>query len=156
MKAFTIWQPWASLIVIGAKPYEFRGWYPPESIIGARLGLHAAARPLKIPEVKELAYKLNRGDLSVCLKPEIAVPFLEKVLANPTKLPLSHMLATAILGKPKRGDECAHEFGIEKGGNDRDRPGTFNWGWPMLDIQPFEPPIEARGAQGFWNWSRQE
>jgi hypothetical protein len=24
MKALTIWQPWASLIMIGAKPYEFR------------------------------------------------------------------------------------------------------------------------------------
>ena len=25
MLALTIWQPWASLIMIGAKPYEFRG-----------------------------------------------------------------------------------------------------------------------------------
>jgi len=24
MKALTIWQPWASLIMIGAKPFEFR------------------------------------------------------------------------------------------------------------------------------------
>ena len=24
MKALTIWQPWASLIMVGAKPYEFR------------------------------------------------------------------------------------------------------------------------------------
>ena len=24
MKGLTIWQPWASLIMIGAKPYEFR------------------------------------------------------------------------------------------------------------------------------------
>jgi hypothetical protein len=24
MKALTIWQPWASLIMIGAKPVEFR------------------------------------------------------------------------------------------------------------------------------------
>jgi len=26
MKALTIWQPWASLIMAGYKPYEFRGW----------------------------------------------------------------------------------------------------------------------------------
>src|SRR5690348_14114849 len=25
-KALTIWQPWASLIMMGAKPYEFRRW----------------------------------------------------------------------------------------------------------------------------------
>jgi len=24
IRAITIWQPWASLIIIGAKPYEFR------------------------------------------------------------------------------------------------------------------------------------
>lgn len=26
MKALTIYQPWASLVMIGAKPHEFRGW----------------------------------------------------------------------------------------------------------------------------------
>jgi hypothetical protein len=26
MKALTIYQPWASLVMIGAKPYEFRRW----------------------------------------------------------------------------------------------------------------------------------
>src|SRR4051812_29168039 len=25
-KALTIWQPWATLIVLGAKPHEFRRW----------------------------------------------------------------------------------------------------------------------------------
>jgi hypothetical protein len=37
MKAITVWQPWASLIAIGAKPYEFRGWQPPRAIIGQRI-----------------------------------------------------------------------------------------------------------------------
>lgn len=36
MKALTIWQPWASLIMIGAKPYEFRSWQPPAWLIGKR------------------------------------------------------------------------------------------------------------------------
>ena len=47
MKALTIWQPWASLIAMGAKPYEFRGWKPPKSLIGQRLAIHAGARPVK-------------------------------------------------------------------------------------------------------------
>jgi hypothetical protein len=34
MKALTIWQPWATLIMIGAKPHEFRGqWIWPEDRI---------------------------------------------------------------------------------------------------------------------------
>jgi len=56
------------------------------------------------------------------------------------------------LGEPKSGDECAREFG-ENAINDSDREGTFNWGWPMTDIEPLVPPSPARGAQGFWNWS---
>ena len=29
MRALTIWQPWASLIIIGAKPFEWRRWRAP-------------------------------------------------------------------------------------------------------------------------------
>lgn len=45
MRAITIWQPWASLILVGAKPYEFRPKpfheyvNPPE--VGERMGLAA-------------------------------------------------------------------------------------------------------------------
>ena len=54
MKALTIWQPWASLIIAGVKPYEFRGWYPPASIIGRRIAIHAGARPVRKAEIAEL------------------------------------------------------------------------------------------------------
>jgi hypothetical protein len=50
MKARTIWQPWASLIMIGAKPYEFRGRsylaYIDHPLPGERIGIHAGARHL--------------------------------------------------------------------------------------------------------------
>lgn len=29
MKALSLWQPWATLIAIGAKQYETRGWSTP-------------------------------------------------------------------------------------------------------------------------------
>jgi hypothetical protein len=32
MKAPAIWQPWATLIIIRAKPYEFRHWNYAERI----------------------------------------------------------------------------------------------------------------------------
>ena len=54
MKALTIWQPWASLIIAGAKPFEFRGWRPPASLIGQRIVIHAAAR--KIDKALEAQY----------------------------------------------------------------------------------------------------
>jgi hypothetical protein len=37
MKALTIWQPWASLIMAGCKPYEFRRWAAPQRLVGQRL-----------------------------------------------------------------------------------------------------------------------
>ena len=158
MKVITVWQPWASLIAIGAKPYEFRGWIPPASLIDKRIGIHAGARPIKRIEVATLIQQLgdetNEG--LPCLRKDIALPFLTRVynslLDGIEILPRSHILCTGVLGTPKSGEECAAEFGIEAG-NDSDRDGTFNWGWPITDIQDLEPPIPFRGAQGFWNWS---
>ena len=165
MKAFTIWQPWASLIMIGAKPYEFRSWKPPAWLVGQRMAIHAGARPVKAKEVKALVDALNgRTSEQPCLHKDIALPMLERVLAALSKspdtlwgttealtLPLSHVLGTVRVGEPKRGDLCAVEFG-EDAGNDSDRAGTFNWGWPMLDISHLEPPRAAKGAQGLWDW----
>lgn len=163
MKALTVYQPWATLIMIGAKPYEFRGWKPPRSVIGQRIAIHAGARPVKAGEVRALIMALHGdGRMSVpCLRGDAALPLLDRILdgtkkslalfGEPLALPLSHILGTAIVGEPKRGDLCAAEFG-EEAGNDSDRDGTFNWGWPMIDVQPAEPPIPARGAQGLWNW----
>ncbi|WWT39816.1 hypothetical protein [Microcystis phage Mwe-JY25] len=165
MKALTIWQPWASLIAIGAKPYEFRGWKPPRAIIGQRIAIHAGARPVKASEVRRLLLAL-KGDprmANPCLKADIAIPALERVLASLARspdtlfnteavaaIPYSHIVCTAVVGEPKRGDDCAREFG-EDAGNDSDREDTFNWGWPMLRVEPCMPPVPARGAQGLWS-----
>jgi len=166
MKALTIWQPWATLIMIGAKPYEFRSWQPPRWLIGQRLAIHAGARPVKASEVRALVMALKgSGNLAnPCLNKDVALPVLERVLAALKKspdtlfdtpeqltLPISHILGSVRVGEPKRGDVVAHEFG-EDAGNDSDREGTFNWGWPMLDIKQEEPPVPARGAQGLWDW----
>jgi hypothetical protein len=153
MKALTVWQPWATLIAIGAKPYEFRGWKPPKSMIGQRLAIHAGARPIRRVEVLEL--------LNQCKHPEHygrpsfhverALPVLRACYDGTAALPLSHIVCTVTLGEPKRGDLCAVEFG-EDAANDSNRDGTFNWGWPMLEVAELQPPVSARGAQGFWDW----
>lgn len=163
MKGLTIWQPWASLILIGAKPYEFRSWQPPRYVVGKRLAIHAGARAVKPGEVRELIDALEgKVGQQPCLYATPALELLRKVergLAEAKmpsmkrtafRLPLSSVIATAVVGAPKRGDECAREFGI-RAGNDSDRDGTFNWGWPMLQIEPLLPPVEMAGAQGLWD-----
>lgn len=155
MKALTIWQPWATLIVQGAKPYEFRGWKPPRSLIGQRIAIHAGARPIRRDEIQMLLLQLRDPKRygAPCLHAPLAIPVLDIAYQNPKggALPLSHVLATAILGEPKHGDACAAEFD-EQAGNDSDRDEHFNWGWPLTGIVRLEPPVPAKGAQGFWEW----
>lgn len=156
MDAITVWQPWATLIANLAKPYEFRGWRFPPRMIGQRIAIHAGARPVRRVEIANLLKQLHDPHIfgQPCLHRELALPILECALQNPKTiaLPLSHVVCTVRLGEPKRGDECAREFGAHAG-NDSDRDGTFNWGWPMLEVEPLLPPVPARGAQGFWKWS---
>lgn len=153
LRAITIWQPWASLIAAGAKRYEFRSWAAPEWIIGQRIAIHAGSRKCRRDEVHWLYQRLGDINEPPCLHLELAKPVLELELRRPGSLPLSHVLCTAILGEPKLGDECAKEFGWPgRGSNDSDREGTFNWGWPLTDIELLEPPEPARGFQGFWPW----
>lgn len=154
MKALTIWQPWASLIVAGAKPYEFRGRRAPRSIIGQRIVIHAAKRAVDRSEIDWLVRMIEAGGqwaARTCLHPHLALPVLRQAHA----LPLSAGIGSAIVGDPKIGTECAAEFGVPRG-NDSDRDEHANWGWPMLAIEAWDQPIPMRGAQGFWPWATPE
>jgi hypothetical protein len=157
MKALTVWQPWASLIIIGAKPYEFRGWQPPRWLIGQRLAIHAAARKIDWREVQQLVRLLEAGGryaAHTCLKAE-ALPFLRAAMEDPALLPLAVGLGTATVGAPRLGTEIAREFGATMV-NDSTRDEHANWGWPMLEIERWERPFPMRGAQGLWNWPEAE
>lgn len=44
MKALTLWQPWATLIVLGPKRIENRTWLPSTFLIGQRIAIHAGKR----------------------------------------------------------------------------------------------------------------
>ena len=51
MKAITLWQPWASLIAVGAKTIETRGW---ATNYRGPLAIHAAKRRAKFEDMKHL------------------------------------------------------------------------------------------------------
>jgi hypothetical protein len=154
MKAFTIWQPWASLIMIGAKPFEFRHWDYRErepALEGQRIVIHAGTRPVKPREVDELLARLGTPDDMTGLVIDTARDLLLKVRAahKYRLLPLAAGLGTAVLGRPRNAGT------IFTGISDSDR-GEFNWAWPLTDIQYFSAPIEQRGLQGFWHWPHKE
>lgn len=162
MKALTVWQPWASLIVEGAKPYEFRGWRCPPSIIGQRIVIHAAARKIDFANVYMLRglhtvrnanQDFREAWAETCLIAEKAEDVLQDAMDD--LLPLAAGIGTAVIGEPRIGTEIAEEFGVPRA-NDSDRDQHANWGWPMLDVEKWVQPVPMRGAQGFWNWPTPE
>lgn len=153
MKALTIWQPWASLIIAGAKPYEFRGWRAPPRICGQRIAIHAGARQPKRDEISDLLMRLRDPEdaWSTALHASTASPLLERWHAQPGSLPLSSVLGTAVLRPARSAWEIVEEFGAKL--NDSDRAEHANWAWPLTDIEALQPIAPARGAQGLWEWS---
>lgn len=152
MMAITIWQPWAALIAIGAKPFEFRSWPAPRRLWGQRIAIHAGARPVRRAEIAELMVKLGSNEWrSTGLKQGASLDLLEKVWNAPRSLPLSSVVCTAILGEPVQDAALAARLGVASV-NDSDRDEHSNWGWPLSDVEVLEPFMPARGAQGWWEW----
>ncbi|MDH7973721.1 hypothetical protein QH494_16130 [Sphingomonas sp. AR_OL41] len=181
MKALTIWQPWATLIMVGAKPFEFRGYPAPRFVTGCTIVIHAGSRPIRTSEVEDLIERLDDTEdaWTTGLFADKARPVLERALAQSRykapklgpvdlfgerkapcealgfdPLPLGAGVGTVRVGTPVRGDECAKTFGVTI--NDSDRDEHANWGWPMLEIEPWPEPLPMKGAQGFWTWPTPE
>lgn len=152
MKAVTVWQPWASLVAIGAKPYEFRGHNKvPATAIGSRIAIHAGLKVLPGAEMDDLIRRLHHHDHTTGLDRDLAIALLKRFREEPDLIPRGCIVATAILGKPVKSydlPEYATAFV-----NDSDRDDHANYAWPLTEVIQLQPPIEAKGAQGFWNWN---
>lgn len=155
MKALTVWQPWATLIVIGAKPYEFRRWdfrARARNLVGQRIVIHAGSRPMRPGEISEIWDRLDVGESA--LVESLARPLLENICRSPKParaLELSAGLGTAILGEPQRVIDLFKDDVADSGRLDQ-----HMWAWPLSDIRRFDTPVPSRGAQGFWNWTFSE
>lgn len=152
MKALTIYQPWASLIMVGAKPHEFRGWdytarFP--SMLGQRIVIHASAREIKPAEIMDLLRRLDDGTTG--LVAPLARPLLERIYsASKCKgvVELGAGLGTAVLGKPVRAADMLKGTVLQ----DSDRVDHSLFGWPLTDVEAWRAPQHRPGAQGFFNW----
>ena len=123
--AISLWQPWASFIAIGVKPYETRHWPAPRRIIGQRIAIHAAKR--KMPR-EELEWWRN-------------------VSAQDDPPPLGAFVCTALLARVVPTVRVLpDDYGDYSEGR---------FAWHLTDIEPIEPAIPGRGSQGFWMWDRE-
>lgn len=182
MKALTVWQPWASLIIAGAKPYEFRSRnYMEFSRVapGDRIVIHAGARMPESEEVDDILHRIRDGasslDASITIEPMTSLYLklcnYERFRAANRKPPARlitqreayeaklaevtpKLTLSAGIGTAVIGEPRLVVEIFDEPTNDSYRLDHSKWAWPMSEIEPLDLPVPARGAQGFWNWRK--
>ena len=86
MPAVSLWQPYASLIAAGVKPWETRDFAPPQRLLGKRIAIHAAKR---VP---------RRGELGEDVEAAISAALGRDDWFGRDGLPLGAVVCTAVLG----------------------------------------------------------
>lgn len=174
MKAISLWQPWASLIACGAKPYETRSWAPPRDLIGQPIAIHAAKKIDKgaAEFAEELMYGQHRDggfDLADRLARSFkGTPDETMGIFGHAVMPIGCVVCVAILdaafqvGEPADGTvrSAARVVGRLVS---RNMPECFTvryddfgdyspgrWAWLLRDVKPLTPCPPAKGAQGFF------
>ena len=147
MKTISLWQPYASLIAAGVKTIETRGWAPPKGLMGQRIAIHAA----KAFETSDVHDRRRHGRIAAVLND----PEWDK------NIPRGAVVCTAILYHAGLVHGAEHNGLVTIDGNYQitvDAWGDFGpgrWLWFLRDVEPVDPPVPARGHQGFWNWEHE-
>ncbi|KUP22391.1 ASCH domain-containing protein [Paenibacillus sp. DMB5] len=146
MKAITIKQPWATLIALGEKHFETRGWQTKHR---GELAIHAGKQvdrdACEIPKIKEALVRHGYTADNLPTGAVIAVAKLEECWE---------------VGRCLRGDVVLEKDG---GNTIREDPigkkeeafGWYNDGryaWEMGDINQLPQPIPCKGQLSLWNW----
>jgi hypothetical protein len=134
MKALSIMQPWASLIVggpyaPGVKRVENRTWNPPASMIGAQFAIHASKK-LDMDAFNELhdgAFGWKRS---------------EWMYGTPAQFPRSAIVGIATL------DRVVLDPHSLTANEARFWAGPI--GFVLRDVRRIDPIADVKGALGFW------
>lgn len=149
IKALTLYQPWATLVGIGAKRIETRSWSTPYR---GTLAIHASA--------------WNKTALLADSDPYRPVLFAAGYHTEEAyDLPHKAVVAVCSLIACYRIEESPRVEDIARGEHYRIPPDAdsleFSFGdytpgryaWILYDVRALKEPIPARGAMGLWNWT---
>jgi activating signal cointegrator 1 len=148
----SLWQPWASLIAIGAKRIETRHW---STNYRGPLAIHAAKRINKGEMIELDCQKSFRNALSVLRPYDRAqmwdyLPFgaivavADLVACRPVE-----SFGVGELHEPRNHlGETGHVLSWEEFAFGDYSPGRF--GWVLENVRIFDEPIPQRGAQGLF------
>ena len=145
MKAITIWQPWAELIILGFKKIETRSW---ETNYRGRIAIHAG--------------KFHRMPHEVYTDIAEAIGITSEEYWDSWLGQAERGIGVqfgAIIGSAKLVDVChfwrlnghltAREQALGNFGPDR-------YGWIMENPIRCDPPIAMKGRQGLWETNGKE
>jgi hypothetical protein len=131
--AITLWQPWASLIALGAKQYETRSW---NLRWRGPMAIHAA---------------MYAGALGICFQRDSIRRVLKANRLEPRALPLGKVLCLVDVDRCEviqaalrdRTTTREQEFGNFADGR---------YAWHFASVLPLDEPLYATGHQGLWRW----
>lgn len=145
MKTITLWQPWASLVAIGAKKIETRSWATnyrgPIAIHAAKKDPHAIIRKLPT-EIQQAVFE------SICKHYGIQAGALLKMKTGAVIATCN--LADCVLITPEFTDTLSEQeitFGDYTPGR---------WAWILEDVKPLDKSVPAVGKQRLWEWETPE
>jgi hypothetical protein len=164
----SLWQPWATLMAIGAKRFETRGWRPPAGSLkpGDPLAIHAAKTADHITGLplfeetgarKAIAEALTAAGYERIGREERravdGLPFEEfRISGVHWNVPLGAVLCIVRYegACPTSHIEGSPVWREEERPLGDYSPGRFGWATSMLLRLP--EPVPARGKQALWQW----
>lgn len=135
IKGLTLWEPWGTLIAVGAKRIETRSW---STGYRGSLAIHTAKTQKPI---QDLILETNENGL------RLMPPFGPALKGH--KLHFGYIVALADLVDCKPTEELWEGLSEHERAFGNYAPGRF--GWILEDVRPLEMPIAYRGAQGLFD-----
>lgn len=180
MLALSLWQPWAELIVSGAKTIETRSWAAPPNVIGQRIAIHASVATSVLGE-------LDHEQLCTLYRGVVYGPTWETIEGRPVvykaamaglrQLPRGVIVATAVLSrcaeiiepcdcepphvlvgtrhKHRNNQPMIRHTEINQTPVRADPFGDFTPGrflWFFSRVERLRTPVPATGRQKLWEW----
>ena len=132
MRCITIIEPWASLIAVGVKRYETRGWSPD---FRGPLAIHAGKK------TEFAADALMRDPFRSILA--------QAGICRLKDFNFGHVLCVVNLVAVHKTEWLRQAISLEE--RDFGDYGDGRFAWELADVRTFTPQ-EARGFQKVWNW----
>ncbi len=149
MKALSLMQPWASLIVTGAKKIETRSW---ATKYRGLLAIHASKK-WNPDQASKLSIWQFQGGLAPLVGKPLDLTGSSWSGVMDYDLPRGAILATCELV------DCIPTDDLTQKQIGTDAPfGDFSLGryaWILENVKPLEVPVPAKGALSLWDWEVQ-